>query len=704
MKRIDEIKESPEILVDERVSHQREFSEEKTIIPDVSAAHFLQENKHDENYGENRALLLEESINNKKHKDEVAQGKEDAPENKIEIIENAENNLTPQEIVAAIESGAINQGTVQPLPDSGYVGSWGQVDSMPRELDLSNVRITLPEKYADFYPLDLGRSISETPVPFNPPTAENDIFSFSANALPINLTLMLDISGSMRDPVNFGFSKMLLLQQTLLGENGLIYTISQLSDQVDIWVIPTPSTTDFYTDDDVQQPNHPQLFSAQYFSNDPHAAMEYILTLFPSWNEYYDAAMQYGLDTLGTQNPMFAYGEQNLLYFIADGIPVYGPIGETGDRGGDPNIIANWQAALGEYDADTIVIGVGGEAGTPDALAPVTNGVDPSKVLETDTVFSDFSDLILSGTQQINGNLLTNDSMNEATGPSEPLMITSFQQGGNVGAVGIPFITALGATLIVNADGTFTYEVPFSLLQDMDDVTESFNYTISNGYGSDTAVFEIEVEGIDTPIVEFTYAVDDVVSVYDDITALQTIEGNVLHNDNIVGSASITAATSHMFITGDSSNNGHLFLFENHDGYESGDDHIVYTDMVFTSFTLYNDGRYVLTELVKDGFSQAINAMENTLFGSYKIAYGVSGDYGADIGFLEFVLASESPDGLGTELDLADILTEDSLFNSESTAAQLPALAENGSFFAPPSQDINQALGAEIQQNIETFG
>ncbi|MCS5708363.1 hypothetical protein CC99x_005530 [Candidatus Berkiella cookevillensis] len=598
----------------------------------------------------------EEDLRNKSEKEEK--------EEKADIVENSEipvENAT----VAQTEMSVVNEGTVQPLPDSSYIGSWAQVNSTPRQLDLSNVRINLPEEYNNFDEFNAARNESNIALlPINPPTARNDSYNFSGAALPINLTLMLDISGSMRLKGLAEFSKMLTLQQTLVGETGLIYTLSQLSPEVNIWVVPTPSNTDFYTADDSHPVNDPQLFGAQYFGNDPHAAMAYILSLFPAYDEFYDAAMQYGLDTLGAANPMFVQGEQNMLYFIADGIPVYGPIG-SGAHGADPNIINVWQTALEEYDVDAVVIGIGGEDGMANALGPITNGEDPSSVLEPDAALSDFKDIVLSGTQQISGNLLNNDDANEDTGPSNPLVVTSFQQNGNVGMVGIPFITALGATLIVNADGSFTYEAPLSQLQNIGAVTESFDYTISNGYGSDTANFEVEIDGIDTPNVEFAYAVDDVVVLFDDVNEMQTFTGNVLDNDYLLGSESIIAATAHAFISGSGSIDGYFWPFENSVVYDNGQ----------TRFTLNNDGSYILEELEADGLSQMVATMES-INSSFKIAYALSGDNGADIGFLEFALASEAPQPIvnlenNARLQYVDIVNDDALFDNDESISSI---------------------------------
>ncbi len=624
---------------------------------------------------------------------------------KVEKQENAdivENNEIPVEnvTVAQTEMAVVNEGTVQSLPDSGYAGSWAQVNSTPRQLDLSNVRINISEKHNDFYEVNTLRNEGNiTPLPINPPTARNDSYNFSGEALPINLTLMLDISGSMRLKGLAEFSKMLTLQQTLVGETGLIYTLSQLSPEVNIWVVPTPSNTDFYTADDSHPVNDPQLFSAQYFSNDPHAAMAYILSLFPAYDEFYDAAMQYGLDTLGTANPMFVQGEQNIVYFIADGIPVYGPIG-SGAHGADPNIINNWQTALEGYDADAVVIGIGGENGMANALGPITNGEDPSSVLEPDVALSDFKDIVLSGTQQISGNLLNNDDANEDTGPSNPLVVTSFQQNGNVGTVGIPFITALGAILIVNADGSFTYEAPLSQLQNIGTVTENFNYTISNGYGSDTATFEIEIDGIDTPNVEFAYAVDDVVALFDDVNVMQTFTGNVLDNDFLLGTESIIAATAHTFISGSGSIDGYFWPFANNVVYDNG----------VTRFTLNNDGSYILEELEANGLTQMVETMDNINSG-FKIAYALSGDNGADIGFLEFVLASEPSQPIvnlysNVSLQYADIVSDDKdiLFDNNGSSS-VSSMSDKGGFVIVSSLDeikFSDAYQENVPLEIET--
>tara|TARA_R110002110_G_scaffold271743_1_gene487361 strand:- start:131 stop:1918 length:1788 start_codon:yes stop_codon:yes gene_type:complete len=355
---------------------------------------------------------------------------------------------------------------------------------------------------------------------FDPPQALDNSFNFAVVAPPINLTLMLDISGSMGTAVPGGGGQTVLgaLQQTVAGPGGLIDTLNGLTSDLDIWVIPTPSAS-FNT-----PIGSPESSFAAFYYNAASAAFNakaYVNSLAAIGNEYYDGAMQYGLDTLTGPNPMFVLGEQNIVYFIADGIPVYDSIGTN-----IPTIEADWQNALNTYNADAVAIAIGG-GGVAAELEPIANR-DPDDsplVLQTNGALTNFDDLVLTGNQTITGNILNDDILGSATSYT----INSFSQTGAPivnGTIGAAFTTDLGATLTVQLNGDFTYTAPLSLLQS--DITETFDYSlITNLSDTSAAQFEIVIDGLGGGVAPVIIDLND-----DGRIALSTVVEGVQYDIN----------------------------------------------------------------------------------------------------------------------------------------------------------------------------
>ena len=104
-----------------------------------------------------------------------------------------------------------------------------------------------------------------------------------------------------------------------------------------------------------------------------------------------------------------------------------------------------------------------------------------------------------SGSTDATGNVLTNDNPDQTDAIVTDIRVGGVEGSGTAGVLGTALVGTYG-TLTVNADGTYVYEVndddaTVQALNDGDTLTESFNYTMTDGTGSDIAVLEIVIEG-----------------------------------------------------------------------------------------------------------------------------------------------------------------------------------------------------------------
>lgn len=87
------------------------------------------------------------------------------------------------------------------------------------------------------------------------------------------------------------------------------------------------------------------------------------------------------------------------------------------------------------------------------------------------------SNVATEGGAAVTGDIITN----EATLGDKPTLVTAASQGVNAITIGVPFITAAGAVLILNADGSYSYTPPNNIA--INGLTERFNYTITDADG-----------------------------------------------------------------------------------------------------------------------------------------------------------------------------------------------------------------------------
>ncbi len=107
----------------------------------------------------------------------------------------------------------------------------------------------------------------------------------------------------------------------------------------------------------------------------------------------------------------------------------------------------------------------------------------------------------------VSGNLITDPVTGDAdTAPdSDPLTVTAANQAGNALTIGVPFTTAGGGILTLEANGTYTFApgTAYNGLDAGETATETISYTVSDGNGgTDTATLVITIVGAnDAPVI-----------------------------------------------------------------------------------------------------------------------------------------------------------------------------------------------------------
>lgn len=167
------------------------------------------------------------------------------------------------------------------------------------------------------------------------------------------------------------------------------------------------------------------------------------------------------------------------------------------------------------------------------------NPVNDAPVAKNDAATTD-EDTPLNGDVLVdNGNGADSDIDGDA------LSVTAID--GNAADIGNPVTLASGATITLNADGSFTFEptgVATQALGNGASLVDTFTYTISDGNGgTDTATASITINGVnDDPI-----AVDDMPSITEDAVP-NTVMGNVFMNDSDVETDPLTVTNDAVFV------------------------------------------------------------------------------------------------------------------------------------------------------------
>ena len=133
--------------------------------------------------------------------------------------------------------------------------------------------------------------------------------------------------------------------------------------------------------------------------------------------------------------------------------------------------------------------------------------------------------------------------INEDTpGASGNVLVNDFDFDGDAMTVTAGTFVGTYGTLTLNADGTYSYVQNGSSqgLDDGENVTDSFNYTVSDNDGSDTGTLVIHIAGVnDAPVA------NDDTNTTDENTA---VSGNVLANDTDIDGETLTVANPGTYV------------------------------------------------------------------------------------------------------------------------------------------------------------
>ena len=330
------------------------------------------------------------------------------------------------------------------------------------------------------------------------PIANPAIKIGNAQSLPTNLTLILDISGSMGSASGVsGLTRLALMKQTV---NQLIDDYAAFGD-VKVNVI-TFSTT---------------ALNPQAAWQDPSDAKSYIATLRDGGFTNYDDALNTAWKAFVGDSGRFDDG-QNILYFLSDGVPNVSTLSSSpasptygtddndlgGGNGIDASEEADWAGFLRNFDIKAFAIGLGtGVSATqlnPIAYDGNGSGSNTDAIIVTDL---NQLDATLSSTIEapaLVGTLI--DGSTASTGadegwiqsivvggvtytwdqPTDAPSVSGVSSGSfNTDTYEWTVTTPEGATLKVDMDtGAYVYTPPASL---SGDITEVVTYTITDNDG-----------------------------------------------------------------------------------------------------------------------------------------------------------------------------------------------------------------------------
>jgi VCBS repeat-containing protein len=169
----------------------------------------------------------------------------------------------------------------------------------------------------------------------------------------------------------------------------------------------------------------------------------------------------------------------------------------------------------GELTTATVTITITGQNDPPATVADAVT-------IDEDTVYT-------------GGNVLANDE-DVDRGDELTLLVSEVQ--GAPGNVGTPFITPLGATAVINADGSFAYDTTaitnmLNALSVSNTLYDTFSYLARDAHGLDApapATVTVTIEGLNDPV---TAAPNDYV-----ITPNRSVRGNLITEDTGSGADS----------------------------------------------------------------------------------------------------------------------------------------------------------------------
>ena len=312
-----------------------------------------------------------------------------------------------------------------------------------------------------------------------------------------------------------------------------------------------------------------------------------------------------------------------------------------------------------------------GTANSNVATVTITVTADPDPPVAVDDAYATDEDTVLNVPAS---GVLANDTDPE----SDPLAVTAFDA-----------VSAQGATVGVNADGSFSYDpTGASALQALDNaesVGDTFTYTIGDGNGGfDTATVTVTVSGVnDAPV-----ATDDAY-VTDEDTPLSVVVPGVLVNDTDVDGEPLTVVLDTTVTNGTLAlNAGGSFTYTPNPNYNGSD-----------SFTYRaNDGtansNVATVTITVNSVNDAPIAAADTYSGAGNVAAGNTqfAAGGATPTAVASVSSAQSIAANDADPDAGDTLTY-SVASSNTTNGGTVMMNADGSFlYTPPS---NPAIASD---------
>ncbi|MPY23725.1 tandem-95 repeat protein, partial [Shewanella sp. YLB-07] len=330
----------------------------------------------------------------------------------------------------------------------------------------------------------------------------------SADVVTTNLTLVLDVSGSMGDPVGNG--------QTYL--EVAIDALTALIDEVDNTGNVNIQIVNFHGNTD----------SSGWLIDDVAGAISYLESLVAYGPTHYDAA----LNAVMNSGPLPEGADQSLLYFISDGSPSQG-------QEVDSTLQSTWENYL-ETNGYKTAFGIGiGDAGLSDLLPvayPEVDGDETYAVKLDDP--EDLASTILNyfDGDTIKGSYSTGVVFGADGGRIESINVdgvTHNYDGSNPVQV---FTTALGGKFTVNFDtGEYSYSIDVD--RDVLNEQETLIAVVKDGDG-DTASVTLDL-GIDYH-ANLDANSNNIITNLAEGASIDIPVEYLLHGDKTAGNAGIT--------------------------------------------------------------------------------------------------------------------------------------------------------------------
>ncbi|WP_299792445.1 retention module-containing protein [uncultured Shewanella sp.] len=333
----------------------------------------------------------------------------------------------------------------------------------------------------------------------------------NADVVTTNLTLVLDVSGSMGDPVGNG--------QTYL--EVAIDALTALINEVDSTGNVNIQIVNF----------HGNTGSSGWMIDDVAGAINYLESLVAYGPTHYDAA----LNAVMNSGPLPDGADQSLLYFISDGSPSQG-------QEVDSTLQSTWESYL-ETSGYKTAFGIGiGDAGLSDLLPvayPEVDGDEAYAVKLDDP--EDLASTILNyfDGDTIKGSYSTGVVFGADGGHIESINVDGVIHSYDAGNPVQVFMTALGGKFTVNFDtGEYSYSIDVD--RDVLNEHESLVAVVKDADG-DTASVTLNL-GVDYH-ANLDANSNNIITNLAEGTTIDIPVEYLLHGDKTAGNAGITQVT-----------------------------------------------------------------------------------------------------------------------------------------------------------------